>query len=432
MGFFKRLMGLFRGSAAAGAPEGMHAAQRAAWQGKAGGQKLYNTGDIPLVERRGSGIMTGYEGHGLKRREDIAEASRVNAARARRKRGEDVWGKDPEIARRRGETKGDVAPISIGLGAGAYVDPKAPYGVPRPVAPSPTRNKPFHEITGLQEGGAIQVARRQNTTNVNIPCTGMSGCMCTRCVGGIVDMGFGSGWLGIGHAAMRRAGWLGAKGMELGGAGIEYAGRAGQWGTAKAKGAWGYLRGMSPASQKALGIGGLGMFGYATADEGGFQALERAAGFAAVGAGATSARFRGRVKETGAYYMSRIARAVEPKTTTGQMAFNFRSPAPWAAGYKATKPIMGGVGMATTAGAMYGAFSEDATILGGTAAGGALGLLGKGLIRHPIGTIATLGAGGILAGSMLATYDAVRTQRPNYDLGADGNVVLGLHSMRHG
>jgi len=110
-----------------------------------------------------------------------------------------------------------------------------------------------------------------------------------------------------------------------------------------------------------------GAYGYATGDGTTGQRIERGLGFATATTLGMSKRFRGAVsKQWNTAY--NVSERIGVTATVGAM------------GKRAVKG-MGGTGRMAAAGAIYGAFDEDTSIIGGAVAGAGIGILGKGAIK---------------------------------------------------
>ena len=87
-------------------------------------------------------------------------------------------------------------------------------------------------------------------------------------------------------------------------------------------------------------------------------------------------------------------------------------------------------------GAVAGAMANDENRILGAITGAGLGARARGAFgivkAYPITAMTALGSAGVVAGASVEAYQAVRSQRANYDLNATGAVPLGLHALRHG
>lgn len=233
-----------------------------------------------------------------------------------------------------------------------------------------------------------------------------------------------------------------------------------------------------PGLTKTAAITGAGAYGYASGEGTTGQRLERGLGFAAgVGLGAT---------KTGRGLMKSIVNPkIAPSAATGMVPYSATG-----AGMSRAGAIMRGargVGIGAGAGAMYGAINEDTTILGGVATGAGAALLGKGAVKGwarghrigmrtgaaaggavgmyaggPVGMAIGAGIGGTvggvarfarryptaakyaagtalvggmstaIVGSAAANAYAMHQQPRQTNYGADGDLALGLHALRHG
>jgi hypothetical protein len=257
------------------------------------------------------------------------------------------------------------------------------------------------------------------------------------------------------------------------------------------KAAPGWAQGHPKSLMAGAGVAA-GAVGYMTGEGTTGQRLERGLGFATVAALGVNPKFRG-------------AAVKQFKTADRAIGMYGLKKGLGAVGARAFGGI-GGTGRMAAVGAMYGAFDDDTTILGGAAAGAGIGILGKGAmrahgryieknpvvrqmlgmssrvesklmtIRHgaaaggavgmvaggPVGMVAGAGIGGAVGGiARFATkyptaskYAAGTAfvggasaaivggaaanaysmhQRPSQtNFGADGDLALGLHSLRHG
>ena len=239
----------------------------------------------------------------------------------------------------------------------------------------------------------------------------------------------------------------------------------------------------NPTATKAAAITGAGVYGYATGEGSTGQRIERGLGFAAgMGLGATQA---GRKLAKSAFGFGKV----KPSAATGMVPYS-RTGATMS-GFRYSLTSMHGLGVETAAGALYGAIDEETTILGGAASGAAIGLganvLTRGAMRGwakghrvgartfaagggaiglvaggPVGMAVGAGIGGTIGGAArfarkyptAAKYAAGTAlvggmstaivgssaanayemhQRPrNTNYGADGDLALGLHALRHG
>jgi len=221
------------------------------------------------------------------------------------------------------------------------------------------------------------------------------------------------------------------------------------------------------------GAGIAGGYGYVSGEGSTGQRIERGLGFAAGAGLGLSKRFRGNVAKqfgTGARAMQRFGIGKGGAMMAGR-AFGG----------------LGGTARGAAVGAMYGALDEDTTILGGAAAGAGAVMLGKGAMRGwskghrlgvrtgaaaggavgayaggPVGMAIGAGLGGAaggiarfarrfprtakgagaaalvggmstaIVGGAAANAYAMHQQPRQTNYGADGDLALGLHAMRHG
>ena len=271
--------------------------------------------------------------------------------------------------------------------------------------------------------------------------------------------------LGVGRKA-----WLGSvKGGVIGGR------KSASWAMRVGKAAPGWAKG-HPNTMYAGAVGAAGVAGYASSDGTVGQRLERGIGFATVAGLGLSSKFRGAAtkqwktadKAVGMYGFKKGLGAMGKRAVSGY----------------------GGTARMAAVGALYGAFDDDTSIIGGAVTGAGIGILGKGAARGiaagkkigmgtgaaaggaiggfmggPVGMVGgamtggaiggiTAGyrragragkwgmrvaggaaAGAVFGGAMIGSgvSNAYAMHQPGArNLGADGDLALGLHSMRHG
>lgn len=254
--------------------------------------------------------------------------------------------------------------------------------------------------------------------------------------------------------------------------GVSGARKGAAWAKGVGKSAPAWAKGHPTAMMAGAG-GAAGLYGYASGEGTTGQRLERGLGFATVIGLGMSPKFRG---------------AVRKQYRTADRAigmYGFKK----GLGAVGSRFISGSAGTARMAavGGLYGALDSDTTILGGMAAGAGLGVLGKGAARGwgkghrigmrtgaaaggavgmytggPVGMAVGAGIGGaaggairlarkypktakataftglvggmstmIVGGAAVNAYDMHQgPKQTNY--GADGDLALGLHSLRHG
>ena len=362
---------------------------------------------------------------------------------------EDVWAKDPEVARGKNPFDQNARTLR---------------------RQNLKRNKPYSPVPGMRHGGASEASRKAITGasgKLRTLCTGRMGCACPICLGGGVDGGFKSLWQGIKNA-WEAGQWLGLKGVYHG---SNAASKLSQ-GTDSAIGATSYviqrtLEGMAnnPGLTKTIAGAALGLYGYS--GEGTFyEKLERGATYATLGAAATSRRFWGDMRQTGAHYAGRVGAWMgsdAPMPIKGpwsplRMAItagavygglnedhNILEGALLGAGLRGAFKAGGTTDKWMSArrglaiGATYGAWTSDENRLAGAALGGVVGMglggLAHGLRYGPKTRQAVIGGGistAIIGGASYGAYNTIQQGGANYDLGADGALTLGLHSLRHG